>query len=75
MTPVTNAPLLTGAQVVVKTLQDAGVDIVFGYPGGAIMPLYDALYDSGLNHILCRHEQGAALAADGSARATGTSGV
>ncbi len=70
-----DSPVLGGAQVVVKTLLDAGVELVFGYPGGAIMPLYDALFDGGLKHILCRHEQGASLAADGYARATGKVGV
>ncbi|MBD4198699.1 acetolactate synthase, partial [Xanthomonas citri pv. citri] len=48
---------------------------VFGYPGGAIMPVYDALYDGGVEHLLCRHEQGAAMAAIGSARATDKTGV
>ncbi|WP_420705049.1 thiamine pyrophosphate-binding protein, partial [Serratia marcescens] len=52
-----------------------GVDTVFGYPGGAIMPVYDALYDGGVEHLLCRHEQGAAMAAIGYARATGKVGV
>jgi acetolactate synthase-1/2/3 large subunit len=76
--PPKTSPVLdsmTGAQVLVQTLKNEGVELVFGYPGGAIMPIYDALYDSGLNHILCRHEQGAALAADGYARATGQLGV
>ncbi len=66
---------MTGAQWVVKALQDQGVDIVFGYPGGAIMPVYDALYDGGVEHILCRHEQGAVIAAIGYARASGKTGV
>lgn len=52
-----------------------GVDTVFGYPGGAIMPVYDALYDGGVEHLLCRHEQGAAMAAIGYAGATGKTGV
>jgi len=63
------------AELVVKTLQQLGVDTVFGYPGGAIMPIYDALYGSGVRHILTRHEQGAALAAVGYARASGKVGV
>ena len=54
---------------------NTGVDTVFGYPGGAIMPVYDALYDGGVEHLLCRHEQGAAMAAIGYARATGKTGV
>lgn len=52
-----------------------GFKTVFGYPGGAIMPVYDALYDGGVEHLLCRHEQGAAMAAIGYARATGKTGV
>lgn len=65
----------TGAEVLLKTLQEEGVDTIFGYPGGAVLPIYDALYDSDLKHILTRHEQGAAHAADGYARATGKPGV
>jgi len=59
---------MNGAQQLVKALEDQGVEYIFGYPGGAIMPVYDALYDSSLKHILCRHEQGCALAADAYAR-------
>jgi acetolactate synthase-1/2/3 large subunit len=66
---------MNGAQWVVHTLRARGVDIVFGYPGGAIMPVYDALYDGGVEHLLCRHEQGAVMAAIGYARATGKTGV
>ena len=51
---------MNGAQWVVHALRTQGVDTVFGYPGGAIMPVYDALYDGGVEHLLCRHEQGAA---------------
>ncbi|MGF1733050.1 acetolactate synthase 2 catalytic subunit [Photobacterium kasasachensis] len=61
---------MTGAELVVKALQQQGISTIFGYPGGAIMPIYDALYDGGVEHILCRHEQGAAMAAIGMARAT-----
>ncbi len=61
---------MTGAQLVVAALKQQGIKTVFGYPGGAIMPIYDALYDGGVEHILCRHEQGAAMAAIGMARAT-----
>jgi acetolactate synthase-1/2/3 large subunit len=64
-----------GAEVLLKALEAEGVDTIFGYPGGAVLPIYDALYDSNLNHILTRHEQGAAHAADGYARATGKPGV
>ena len=69
--------LMTGAQAVVQSLLNEGVNCVFGYPGGAIMPIYDALYDAEkeLEHILTRHEQGAVHAAQGWARATGDVGV
>jgi len=68
--------LLTGAQILCRTLVDAGVDVLFGYPGGAIMPFYDALHGhAGLRHILVRHEQAAAHAADGYARAGQRVGV
>ncbi|MFP1863678.1 acetolactate synthase 2 catalytic subunit [Lonsdalea quercina] len=66
---------MNGAKWVVQALRAQGVDSVFGYPGGAIMPVYDALYDGGVDHLLCRHEQGAAMAAIGYARATGKVGV
>ncbi len=65
----------TGAELVVSALRGQGVDMVFGYPGGTIMPLYDALPGSGLKHILVRHEQAAAFAADAYARTTGKAGV
>lgn len=68
---------MTGAQAVVQSLKDQGVDLIFGYPGGAIMPTYDAIFDAGddLHHVLVRHEQGAAHAAVGYARATGKTGA
>ncbi len=66
---------MKGSERVVNALQQQGVDTVFGYPGGTIMPIYDALYESSLNHILCRHEQGAAFAAVGYARAGKKVGV
>lgn len=68
---------MSGAQAVVQALIDEGTDLLFGYPGGAIMPVYDALYDveDRLNHVLTRHEQGATHAAQGYARATGKVGV
>jgi acetolactate synthase I/II/III large subunit len=69
------AELVTGARLVVEALEREGVKYVFGYPGGAIMPVYDALPGSGLIHILVRHEQAAALAADAYGRATGRPGV
>ncbi|HXZ34076.1 MAG TPA: biosynthetic-type acetolactate synthase large subunit [Terriglobales bacterium] len=67
--------MLRGAEVVLRCLKAEGVDLAFGYPGGAIMPLYDALRDSGIRHVLTRHEQGAVFAAEGYARLTGKPGV
>src|SRR2546428_3100889 len=67
--------MLRGADIVLRCLRAEGADLVFGYPGGAIMPLYDALDGSGVRHILTRHEQGAVFAAEGYARATGKVGV
>lgn len=66
---------MKGSEILIKALEAEGVDTIFGYPGGAIMPVYDALYDSQLKHILVRHEQAAALAADAYARVTGKVGV
>src|SRR5229473_5805442 len=67
--------MLRGADIVLQCLRAEGVELVFGYPGGAIMPLYDALEGSGVRHILTRHEQGAVFAAEGYARVTGKVGV
>ncbi|MCB9336293.1 MAG: biosynthetic-type acetolactate synthase large subunit [Flavobacteriales bacterium] len=69
--------MVTGSEAVVKCLVEEGVDIIFGYPGGAIMPVYDALYDyqNEVKHILTRHEQGAIHAAQGYARSSGRVGV
>ena len=68
--------MMSGAQMVVRTLEDLGVDRLFGYPGGAVLDIYDALLESTkIKHILGRHEQGVAHAADGYARATGKVGV
>jgi acetolactate synthase-1/2/3 large subunit len=68
--------LMTGAEIVVKALQDQGVQHIFGYPGGAVLPIYDALFQQDtVEHILVRHEQGAAHAAEGYARSTGKAGV
>ena len=67
---------LSGAQIVVQSLKDEGVEYIFGYPGGAVLHLYDALFQQeDIKHILVRHEQGATHAADGYARATGKPGV
>src|ERR1700735_4332148 len=67
--------MLKGAEIVLRCVRAEGVDLVFGYPGGAIMPLYDALEGSGVRHVLTRHEQGAVFAAEGYARVTGKVGV
>jgi len=67
---------MTGADIVVQALRDQGVDTVFGYPGGAMLPIYDAIFQQNdIRHILVRHEQGAAHAAEGYARSTGKPGV
>ncbi len=66
---------ITGAQSLVKALEQAGVDVMFGIPGGAILPAYDPIYDSKIRHILVRHEQGAGHAATGYAQVTGRAGV
>ncbi|MBP1709828.1 MAG: ilvB-2 [Deltaproteobacteria bacterium] len=66
---------LKGTEIFLKALEEEKVDIIFGYPGGAVLDLYDQLYQSNLRHILVRHEQGAVHAADGYARATGKVGV
>jgi len=66
---------ITGAQSLVKSLESAGVDVMFGIPGGAILPAYDPIFDSRIRHILVRHEQGAGHAATGYAQATGRVGV
>src|SRR5512133_1394015 len=69
-------PNLTGSEILWATLAGEGVTTVFGYPGGAILPVYDALRKfPGIHHVLVRHEQGAAHMADGYARATGSVGV
>lgn len=65
----------TGGEIVVECFKRLNVDLIFGYPGGAILPVYDAMYDSGITHILTRHEQAAIHAAEGYARATGKPGT
>jgi acetolactate synthase-1/2/3 large subunit len=72
---VGNATKLTGAEIIWATLEGEGVDVVFGYPGGAILPAYDALRKFPIRHVLVRHEQGASHMADGYARASGRVGV
>ena len=73
----TNKDIITGSEALMRSLEYEGVETIFGYPGGAIMPVFDALYDhrERLNHILVRHEQGAAHAAQGFARVSGKVGV
>ena len=67
---------MTGAEMVVRALKDQGVEVIFGYPGGAVLPIYDALFnETQLRHVLVRHEQGATHAAEGYARSTGKPGV
>jgi acetolactate synthase-1/2/3 large subunit len=77
MPPETMPPeTMTGAQMVIRALKDQGVTHIFGYPGGAVLPIYDALFEAeGIEHVLVRHEQGAAHAAEGYARSTGKPGV
>lgn len=66
---------INGAQMLIKCLKEEGVEVIFGFPGGKVIPIYDAIFDSDIKHILVRHEQGAAHAADGYSRATGKTGV
>ena len=66
---------LKGTQILLEVLKEESVDIIFGYPGGTVLDIYDELYRSNMKHILVRHEQGAVHAADGYARATGKVGV
>ncbi len=67
---------MSGAEMVIEALVEQGIDTIFGYPGGAVLPIYDALFQQNkVKHILCRHEQGAAHAAEGYARSTGKTGV
>ena len=68
--------IMTGAEMVVRALNDQGVDVIFGYPGGAVLPIYDVLFhQKHIRHVLVRHEQGAAHAAEGFARSSGKAGV
>lgn len=70
------AKRMSGAEMIIKALADQGVEVVFGYPGGAVLPIYDALFkQNSVRHILVRQEGGAVHAAEGYARATGKPGV
>ncbi|GGJ02298.1 acetolactate synthase large subunit [Alicyclobacillus cellulosilyticus] len=73
--PAAGAAVLRGASMLVEALKREGVEVIFGYPGGAVLTVYDALYDAGIPHILTRHEQGAIHAAEGYARVSGKPGV
>ncbi len=76
LTAAQAAETMTGAQMVIRALKDQGVTHIFGYPGGAVLPIYDALFKvEGIEHVLVRHEQGAVHAAEGYARSTGKPGV
>ena len=67
---------LSGGEILIQSLKEEGVEFIFGYPGGAVLHIYDAIYQqNSVKHILVRHEQGATHAADGYARATGKPGV
>lgn len=66
---------MSGSELLLDTLTELGVDTIFGYPGGAVLPFYDAIYDHEMKHILARHEQGAVTAAEGYAKSTGKTGV
>ncbi|MFT6497845.1 MAG: acetolactate synthase-1/2/3 large subunit, partial [Alphaproteobacteria bacterium] len=67
---------ISGAEMIIKAIADQGIDSVFGYPGGAVLPIYDAIFQQEeVKHILVRHEQGAGHAAEGYARSTGKTGV
>ena len=65
---------MNGADVFIETLKKHQVEVIFGYPGGAVLPIYDALYKNPIKHILARHEQGAIHAAEGYARVSGKVG-
>jgi acetolactate synthase-1/2/3 large subunit len=74
--PITHAETLSGAEVLLRALKDQGVEVIFGYPGGAVLPIYDAIFQqNAIRHILVRHEQAAVHAAEGYARSTGRVGV
>lgn len=75
MSSKTEEKMATGASLLLDALRNENVEVIFGYPGGAVLPLYDALYDCEIPHILTRHEQGAIHAAEGYARITGKPGV
>src|SRR5580704_9463924 len=74
--PAAAPATMTGAEIVIQALRDQGVETIFGYPGGAVLPIYDALFrQNSITHVLVRHEQGAVHAAEGYARSSGKVGV
>ncbi|MDQ6707528.1 MAG: biosynthetic-type acetolactate synthase large subunit [Acidobacteriota bacterium] len=75
MSATASSPLLSGARILLECLVREDVDVIFGYPGGVTLPLYDAMYDHPIRHVLVRHEQNACFAAEGYARSTGRVGV
>ena len=76
MSKTQTAAMMPGAEVILKVMEAEGVDVIFGYPGGAVLPIYDALFkNNSIRHILVRHEQAAVHAAEGYARSTGKVGV
>jgi acetolactate synthase-1/2/3 large subunit len=76
MSKTQTVAMMPGAEVILKVMEAEGVDIIFGYPGGAVLPIYDALFkNNSIRHILVRHEQAAVHAAEGYARSTGKVGV
>jgi acetolactate synthase-1/2/3 large subunit len=76
VTDVTQQKLeFRGADVLIQSLKQQGVDLIFGYPGGAVLPIYDAIHKNPIRHVLARHEQGAIHAAEGYARVSGKTGV
>src|SRR5207302_2779761 len=75
MSATASLPLMSGARILLECLVAENVDVIFGYPGGVTLPLYDAMYDHPIRHVLVRHEQNACFAAEGYARSTGRVGV
>ncbi|MER2253917.1 MAG: thiamine pyrophosphate-binding protein, partial [Priestia megaterium] len=73
--PVSTGEQMNGADMLIESLRRENVDVIFGYPGGAVLPIYDKLYGSGMFHVLARHEQGGIHAAEGYARISGKPGV
>src|SRR5438270_11107441 len=75
MSATATSPLMSGARILLECLVREEVDVIFGYPGGVTLPLYDAMYDNPIRHVLVRHEENACFAAEGYAKSTGKVGV